>query len=195
MTTDLQSRNGNGLSPATANALWVALIAALTIGGSFVYACAAPFAAIAALAATKMDRANGLSLVAVAWIVNQAVGFGLLDYPLDASTFAWGGAIGLGTVAGFAAARAAVATVSLPLIVMLAVAFTASFVVYELALYAASFVLGASDAAFSMDVVGYILRINAVSFAGLLLLHRAAVALAWISEPAQPVPAQSPAAA
>lgn len=195
MTTDLQSRSGNGLSPAAANALWVALIAALTIGGSFVYACAAPFAAIAALAATKMDRANGLWLVVVAWIVNQAVGFGLLNYPLDASTFAWGGAIGLGTLAGFAAARAAVANARLPLVVALAVAFTAAFVVYELALYAASFALGASDEAFSMDVVGYILRINAVSFAGLLLLHRAAVALAWIREPVRPMSMQQPATA
>jgi hypothetical protein len=187
MTTRFQTGDDSGLSPASANTLWIALIAALTVGGSFVYACAAPFAAIAALAATKMDRTSGLSLVIVAWIANQVVGFGLLGYPLDANTFAWGGAIGLAAITGFAASRA-VATVEAPLAVTLAVAFMAAFVTYEAALYAASFALGASDEAFSMDVVGYILRINAVSFAGLLVLHRAAIALAWIREPSLPAP-------
>lgn len=187
MTTDLQIRSNGGLSPASANTLWIALIAALTVGGSFVYACAAPFAAIAALAATKMDRASGLSLVIVAWIANQVVGFGLLGYPLDANTFAWGGAIGLAAVAGFVASRA-IATAQAPRAVTLAVAFMASFAIYEAALYAASFALGASDEAFSMEVVGYILRINAVSFAGLLVLHRIAIALAWLREPILPAP-------
>lgn len=168
--------------------LWIALIAALSVGGSYVYACAAPLAAIAALAATRMDRASGLALVIVAWLANQAVGYGLLDYPQTADSFAWGGSIGLAAVAGFYAARR-IAAAGLSQLLALGLALLAAFAAYELTLYAAGFVLGASDGAFTAEVVGQILAINAVSFAGLLLLHRAATALAWLRPTATPVPA------
>jgi len=188
MTTPHESRDGPGLSHPAATALWVTLIAALTVGGSLLLACVAPFAAIAALAAAKMDRWSGLALVVVAWVANQAVGFGLLDYPHTASTVAWGVAIGLATVAGFLSARVVVMAGKSPAVtlpVTLPAALLTAFAVYEAALYATGLWLGASDTAFSFDVVRDILAINAVSFAGLLALHRIAVALAWVSSPGQ----------
>jgi hypothetical protein len=187
MSMPLSTKSQTSISPAAANTLWIALIAALSVGGSYIYACAAPFAAVAALAATKMDRASGLTLVLLAWLANQAVGYGLLQYPQTASSFAWGGAIGLAAVAGFFAARLAAKV--RPHVVALAVSFLAAFAVYELALYAAGFFLGSSEEAFSAEVVGQILATNAVSFAGLLILHRIAGIVAWLRPATAPVEA------
>ncbi|WP_045836525.1 hypothetical protein [Hyphomicrobium sp. 99] len=162
-----------------ATGLWIALIAALSIGGSLAFACAAPLAAIGALAGSKMKSGEGLALVAAAWLSNQIVGYGLLDYPLTADSFAWGAAIGVASIAAFLGARAvSVATGSS--LVALAGAFLAAFAAYEAALYGAGFILGSSDEAFSMAVVERVLLINLASFAGLLVLHRAAVAISLI---------------
>lgn len=162
-----------------ATGLWIALIAALSIGGSLAFACAAPLAAVAALAGTKMKRGEGVALVAVAWLSNQIVGYGLLNYPMTADSFAWGAAIGVASIVAFFGARAISGTAGASALA-LASAFLAAFAVYELALYGAGLVLGSSDEAFSAAVVERILLINLVSFAGLLLLHRAAVALSLI---------------
>jgi len=159
--------------------LWIALIAGLSVGGSYVYACAAPFAAVAALAAAKMDRATGLALVVVAWLANQIVGYGLLDYPMTANSFAWGGAIGLAAIAGFLAARS-LADARPGDWFTLGASLVAAFVFYETVLYAAGFVLETSEAAFSLEVVGRIFAINAVSFVGLLVAHRVASAWRWM---------------
>lgn len=169
-------RDQNSITPAAATALWIALIAALCVGGSTVFACAAPFAAIGALAAAKMERLSGLMLVLVAWIANQAVGFGLLDYPHTATTYAWGGAIGLGALVGFGAARVIVEAGKPPAL-SLVLGFITAFVAYQTTLYAASFALGGSDYAFSGEVVWYVLKVNVLSFAGLLILQRLAATL------------------
>ncbi len=175
MTTNDRSLDGN-TSSAMAASVWIAGVAALCVGGSYVYACAAPFAAIAALAALKMDRKSGLALVIVAWMANQAIGFAVLDYPHTANTYAWGLAIGAAAIAGFFAARAIAATEKAPAVTTVT-AFAASFIFYQVGLYAASFALGGSDYAFSLEIVGYVLRVNAMAFVGLLILSRAVVAL------------------
>lgn len=179
MTTDTASRSTTGRSALATSSLWIAGVAALCVGGSYVYACAAPFAAIAAIGATRMDRNTGLMLVIVAWLVNQVIGFAVLDYPHTATTFAWGIAIGIAAIVGYAAART-IATAGQPPVLTLALTFVAAFVIYETALYAASFALGGSDYAFTIEIVGYILKINAAAFAVLLILHRTAIALPWL---------------
>lgn len=180
MTSSVQPRIDQRIAPVAATTLWIALIAALCVGGSYAYACAAPFAAIGALAAAKMDRGAGLALIVLSWIVNQAVGFAILDYPHTANTFAWGLAIGVGAVVGYAAART-ITEAGKPQALTLPLAFVVAFVAYEATLYAASFPLGGSDYAFSLDIVWYILKINAVAFAGLLLLHRGVLSvIAWL---------------
>ena len=95
----------NTTSPAAGTTLWIALVAGLSVFGSFAYACAAPVAAVAALAAMTLNRTEGLVLVAATWAINQAVGFVLLSYPHDASTYAWGVTIGAAMVLGYFAAR------------------------------------------------------------------------------------------
>lgn len=169
-------------------ALWIALVAALTVGGSLAFACAAPLAAIAALAALTMGRLEGVALVVAAWLANQAVGFGILDYPLDASTFGWGVAIGAASVAGFLAAQWATRA-NVPSIVRLGRALVVAYAVYEVVLFAYGVAVGSSGAAFTAEIVGRIFLINAIAFAGLLALHRAAVALTLLRPPVQATPA------
>jgi hypothetical protein len=58
-----------------------------------------------------------------------------------------------------------------PLTMLLA--FTAAFAGYEVVLYTATVVLPSEPSAFSLAVVGYILEVNAIAFAGLLALQYA----------------------
>jgi hypothetical protein len=173
--------------PTAAVALWMALIAGLSVAGSFAFACAAPLAAVAALAAITMGRAEGAALVVAAWLANQIVGFGFLHYPLAAHTFAWGGAIGVGALTGFLAARLTQA-VRLPSLVSVTLALPLAFVAYEAALYAAGLVLGSTHSTFTAEIIERIFVINAVAFVGLLVLERMAIALSLLRPVSEPSP-------
>uniref|UniRef100_UPI0038B28396 hypothetical protein n=1 Tax=Staphylococcus aureus TaxID=1280 RepID=UPI0038B28396 len=70
-------------------------------------ACATPFTALAALAATQLRARDGILLMIASWAVSQATGFCLLGYPHTLSTMLWGVALGMAAVAGVVAARAA----------------------------------------------------------------------------------------
>jgi uncharacterized membrane protein len=164
--------------------LWIALIAGLTVVGSYGLACVAPLAAVAALAALTLRRTEGLILVLAAWVVNQAVGFVLLSYPHTADTYAWGAAIGAASVLGYCAAVAVTPYVKWALLAAL-VAFAAAFVVYQFALYVFGVATSYAGDSFSLAVVGEVLLINAVAYVAFLAIHRAAVALALV-KPVQP---------
>jgi hypothetical protein len=179
MAFDLQTKTTNSLPPLAATAIWVALIATLSIGGSLAFACATPLAAIAALAAGKMERIPGLALVAAAWLSNQIVGYGILGYPQTFESFAWGAAIGVAAILAFIGARATIALANHHLLGLI-MGFVAAFAAYELTLYLAGIPLSASAQTFSAPVVARIFEINIVSFAGLLLLHRVAVAISLL---------------
>jgi hypothetical protein len=155
-------------------AIWIALISGLTVLGSFAFACAAPLAAVAALAALKMERSDGVALVTLSWLANQIVGFALLSYPHTIDSYAWGAAIGLSAVLGFFAARAATQS-SLPQ--PIAVAFVVSF---------AGIAFSYEGDAFSTAVVAEIFAVNFVAYVGFMLVHRAAIALSLL-KPARPV--------
>jgi hypothetical protein len=154
--------------------IWTGLIAGLSVIGSLAFACAAPLAAIGALAASKMPRGRGLELVIAAWLSNQIVGYGILGYPRTFDSFAWGTAIGVAAVLAFAGACAATAFAG-PRPLGLAMAFLSAFAVYELALYLTGMLLGTSEDAFSAATVARIFEINLVSFVGLLVLLRLSV--------------------
>ena len=160
--------------------LWIAVLAVASVALNFKLSCATPFAALAALAAPNLKRADGLALVALAWAANQAVGYLFLGYPHEADSYAWGLAIGVAALAAFLAADAIAARLSHPgRPLMMAATLVASFAVYEAALYAASAVLPSTDAAFSWTVIGQIGLVNALVFPGLLLAHKAAVLMGF----------------
>lgn len=156
--------------------LWVGLLTVASVVMSGVFACATPFAALAALAALDIERRNGLFLIGAIWAANQIWGYAVLGYPLDAATVGWGLAIGAGAVVAFLCARAVVAVLPHSAVLVAASALIVAFLTYEGVLYAAALVIPGGDDAFSAAVVGRIAVIDAVSFAVLLVAHRLALA-------------------
>lgn len=159
---------------ATRRAGWIVVLTVAPIASSIVFACATPFAALATIAALYVDRRDAFIVAGVAWIANQAVGFGFLHYPRTWDSLNWGIAIGTGAMIATALAAAAGSALrTFGWVLTLLVSFAAAFVSYEMTLYAATAVLPADSSAFSLTVVLYILRINVVAFSGLLVLQYA----------------------
>jgi hypothetical protein len=164
--------------------LWIALLASASVLFSLALACAAPLAALAALAALNMNRRDAAVLVMVAWLANQAVGYGLLGYPQTVDSFAWGIAIGWSSLFALGAAMSVDERLSEKgPVVTTAAAFLAAFAVYEAALYGTSFLLPAGDVAFSLATIGWILAINILAMVLLLALNRFAIALGLTEPP------------
>lgn len=87
--------------------LWMSVPVALAVLCSFALACGMPFAALGAVAALAFTARGALALAGLSWLVNQVIGFGFLQYPLDALTLAWGIALGLSALAAVVGARLA----------------------------------------------------------------------------------------
>jgi hypothetical protein len=151
---------------------WIALLTAATLAGSFVFACATPFPAVAALAALHMNRRDAFVLTGLIWAANQTIGYGFLHYPPTWDSFAWGIAIGIGAIVATAVAipieKIAQRAGRAPGIVAV---FVAAFAAYEAALYAATAVLPSDPSAFGLSVVLYLLEVNAAAFGFLLVLQ------------------------
>jgi hypothetical protein len=135
---------------------------------SFAFACATPFAAFAVMAAEMLPLSSALLVVAAAWIVNQAIGFGALHYPTDANTFGWGIAIGAaalaGTVTSALVLRFAHRTST---VLALGFALVVAYTTYELVLFAATPVLG-GEGAFTAAIIGRIGVLNILWLIGLV---------------------------
>jgi hypothetical protein len=158
--------------------LWILLLTAASVFVTLGMACATPFAALATLAALHMSRRDGLALIGIAWLADQVVGYGLLGYPRTANSVAWGVILGLGAFVALLAAQALADRVRARGVVLAgAVAFTGAFVAYQVVLVAATAVLASGAEAFSLPIVAWVLRVNVLSLAGLLILYRLAV---WI---------------
>jgi hypothetical protein len=168
--------------------LWIALVAACTVIGSFAFACAAPLIAVATFAATKMRIGEGFTLVLVAWLANQLVGYLVLGYPQTWDSFGWCAAIGIATVLGFVGV-VGVSRLEMPSAAIAAMGLTMAFLVYETTLFAATTVLPSSNEALSFPVTAGVFEINAVALIGLLVLYRAAVALRLLRPLQMPNPA------
>jgi hypothetical protein len=151
---------------------WIALITAATIAASFYFACATPFPALAALAALHLPRRDAFTLIGVTWLANQIIGYGFLNYPTGWDSYAWGAAIGASALVATAAAIGADKLAHhAPWAVKAVATFAVAFVAYELAIYAPVVVLPSETNAYSFDVVLYILEVNAIAFAGLIVLQ------------------------
>lgn len=132
------------------------------------FACAVPLAAFAAIAAMSFSRRDALLATGGVWLANQLWGFGVLHYPTDASTFAWGGALGVVALlsceaAGFTARRFSG-------VLGAGAAFLAAFVAYQGLLVAIDLAIGLPCDAFAPAIVARILLINACAFGGLWAL-------------------------
>jgi hypothetical protein len=146
--------------------LWLALLLTASVGFTLGFACAVPFAAFGAIAALTLPRRDALLLTVTLWLVNQIIGFTILQYPWDGMTLTWGVVLGVVAVLSTAAAQAVIrGRRGVPAWIA---SFAAAFIVYEGSLYLVSAgVLGGTED-FTAEIVDRILAINAVTFAGLL---------------------------
>jgi len=152
----------------------------ISVGGALTatYSCITPFAAFAVIAAATLSGRSAVVVMVGLWLVNQAVGFGVLHYPWTNGTFAWGLAIGGAAVIGTLAAQSTIRWLSSRgTTVSLLVAFAFAFASYELILYgaAASF-LGGRDA-FSAAIIVEVLLVNTAALVGLVGLNQLATVI------------------
>lgn len=161
---------GSGLHPVAprlAPMFCLALLTASCTLASFAFACATPFAAFAVVAAAMLPLRTALRVVAGAWLVNQGIGFGVLHYPVDASSIAWGFVIGVAALLSTAASSMVIGLLSQGRTLLLAIALVVAYGTYELALLAATPLLG-GEGAFTAEIVRRIGLTCAVWLAGLV---------------------------
>ena len=144
--------------------LTIVALCAASVAFSLGFACAAPLAAFAALAAIRMNRTGAMTLVIAVWLVNQAIGFVFLSYPLDADCIGWGAGIGLASLLSLEAATLAKRGRA-----GLVLAPTAAIAAYEGALFAMTLVSGSSMDAYEPASIARVIAINAIAFAALMI--------------------------
>jgi hypothetical protein len=144
----------------------VALIAASSVALTLGFACALPLAAFATISSTLFRPRAAVVAVITVWLMNQIVGFSVLHYPTDASTIAWGFALGVIGLLSLGAASLVLAR--LKGFVGILASFLAAFVVYEGAICIVCVASGTGVGSFTAPIVTRIFLINAASFGGLL---------------------------
>lgn len=161
---------GDGSRPAPVwQKVWLASLIVVTALATGVFACIAPLAAVAALCAVTLGRRDALVGAALVWLGNQAVGYGIAGYPIDADSMSWGVAMGLATLAAtFLAAEIADRLRGQGGAIRLVVAFVAAFAAYEVLLAGVALVLGGLET-FAPGIVAYLAGINAVWALGFAL--------------------------
>lgn len=159
--------------------IWPLALAAAAVVGSLATACIMPFVGLAVMAAATTSRAQALVAVLGAWLVNQIIGFGLLGYPLDFGTMAWGVALGVGGLAALAASAAWVGPKASP--PRLATAFASGFVANQVLLFLFALLAGGTEN-FTVAIETQLLLSNAVAVGALLglqaFVHRLAPGIA-----------------
>ena len=154
--------------------LWLAFMIAVSLTFSIGFACAAPLAALAALAALTLDRKNAILFTGLVWLANQSCGYSLLHYPVTANSLAWGAVLGFAAIAATLAARLAAGRVAgHSRIAAIGSAFLAAFVTYQVLQYIAAVTAlgGAED--YTLPIVAREIELNAIAMAGLLALNYA----------------------
>jgi len=152
--------------------IWVGIFAGTSAAATLILACATPFSSLAAISATRMSRCAGFVLIGAAWAVSQAIGFGVLGYPHDPRTLAWGLAILTASLVASEAARRGGDWVGGHPALRVATAFGAGFLGYKATLVAWSLVLGGVHTALSPYYALTQFGREALILAGLLGVHR-----------------------
>jgi hypothetical protein len=159
---------------------WGGSLTVLTVASSLAVACGTPFAALATLAALFLPRRDAFLLIAVNWLADQAIGFGLLHYPLNWDCYRGGINLGVAALLSTMAALLLQGALRNVATTLRAIgSFAAAFITYEGILFLIS--PAGSRADFAAPVVLYIFYVNAVALVALLLLQTAAAAMGFIS--------------
>jgi hypothetical protein len=164
--------------------LWLALLVAASVVFSLGLACAVPLAAFAAAAALSLSQRDAPLLTLLVWLANQLVGFALLDYPLTASTFAWGAVLGIVAIlATWAAQWIAGPLANAGRALIVTATFLTAFAVYEAALFGVSATMLGGAEIYTLAIQGRIFAINAAAFVGLLMLNQLAASVGLARRP------------
>ena len=150
---------------------WIGLTAAASAGSSLALACAMPFAALATIAATRLRVLDGMALVALAWVLNQTIGYLLLGYPRTPSSFAWGAMIGVAALAGFWGAKGVAVAMQGNPILAAVLCLIAAFAAYEFTLFVTTAFLPSDPQAFAPKVVLQIFAVNGTAMLVLTGIH------------------------
>ena len=178
-----------GASERGASALWISLLTAASTATTLALACATPFPALAALAATHMRRRDGIALMLLAWTASQLVGFFLLGYPRDGSTLGWGAALATAAVGSALAAYAALGALAhRSVAARLSLAYAAGFTAFKGIILLWALVLGGLHTAMAPDLLAEQFVRNGAILIGLYLVYRLLVA-AGVPAPPRTAPA------
>lgn len=165
----------------TRRILWLAALVGASVAFSFGFSCATPLAAFAAISAMTLSRRDALLFAGAVWLANQLVGFTFLNYPTDATTLAWGAALGAITlvsteIVGLVTRRqnGLVGTVA---------AYLLAFGLYQGGILGVSFALNSGFEAFAPEIVAQVFALNAVAFAGLLVASKVATTMGLTATP------------
>jgi hypothetical protein len=163
------------VSPKARRAIWILALVVGSVLFTFGFACAVPFAALAAISAMTLGRRDALATTGAIWLANQAMGFAFLRYPTDSETLAWGAALGL--VALLSCETAGFVMRRLAGVVGASVAFLAAFVAYEGSIILIDVAIGYRGVALAPETIARIFLINVSAFGVLWALHEATSAL------------------
>src|ERR1700760_452942 len=84
----------------TVSFAWALVLAVATVIGSLAASCMMPFVALAVMSAATMTRRQAAVTLAAAWAANEAIGFAILHFPANASSFGWGAAALIAALSG-----------------------------------------------------------------------------------------------
>jgi hypothetical protein len=162
-------RRATSVEPRLAGLFCLLLLAGSCALASFAFACATPFAAFAVVAAAMLPLRPALLVVAVAWVVNQAIGFGAHGYPYNLNTVLWGFAIGAAALLSTVAAKTLLHSRSgSSTLAALGLATLVAYAVYELVLFAFTPFLGGAGA-FTLAIVARLGLLNILWLIGLII--------------------------
>ena len=170
---DILPTPATGLCPAPVPQRFAALFCLALLTGScalasLALACATPFAAFAVVAAAMLPLRPALLVVTGTWLVNQAIGFSALHYPIDGNTMLWGIAIGLAALVATLVAVAALRILPAHKVRLgLALALLCAYAAYEVTLLAAAPFLGGANS-FGAAIVVRLGLLNAAWLIGLV---------------------------
>lgn len=161
-------------------AAWSAFLIVGSAVGSLALACATPFAALAAVAALTLPLRMALITSMGVWLANQAIGFGLLAYPMTASSLVWGPVLGASALAATAAAAHVAGLFDRSDIRRWLAVFAAALVVQQALVLAFGLLEGTS----SLTVAAGVSGMNVLWLVGLAAIHRLASGVVGAAAPA-----------
>jgi len=170
---------GNSTAGADRGAplLWIMMFTIASTLTAMALKCATPFPALAALAAMRMGRRDGVALMLLAWAASQTMGFCLRGFPHEAATYGWAASLALGGIASVLVARIFAARAGSEW-AGLALGYAAGFVAFKLVVLVFGLgIEGHLGAAFSGPVLLRQFARDAAILIALALLHRGLVAL------------------